>query len=214
MKESFFIFIGLSLGFFLQIIHFQLKKDKILNAFFLKKIALLVIFGIFCSKFLFSLTSYKYVPSFNGGFVFYGFLIPIFLVWFLSNSKDRKNLYFYNSIAIAMSASHAIGRLGCYLNSCCTGELLGIPVSILESLFLLGLFNYLRQRSREHDLFCSYVTLYALFRFTIEIFREDMVRGFVYELSTSQILSLFFLGAIILRRLFFERKTLEHKVLT
>ena len=211
MKQSFFVFIGLSFGIFLQIIYFQFKKDKILSSFFFKKIVLLVIAGIFCSKFLFSLTSYDYISSFNGGFVFYGFLIPFFLYWFLDNNKK---LYFFNSIAIAMSASHAIGRLGCYLNSCCTGELLGIPVSIVESLFLLGLFNYLRQRSRVHYLFSHYVALYALFRFTIEFFREDSVRGFVFELSTSQFLSLLFLVAIILRRLFFERKILEHKVLT
>ena len=210
MKQSFFVFIGLSFGFFLQIIYFQFKKDKILSPFFFKKIALLVIAGIFCSKFLFSLTSDDYISSFNGGFVFYGFLTPFFLYWLL----DNKKLYFFNSIAIAMSASHAIGRLGCYLNSCCIGDLFGIPVSIVESLFLLGLFNYLRQRSREHDLFLSYVTLYALFRFTIEFYREDSERGFVYALSTSQFLSLLFLGAIILRRLFFERKIPGHKVPT
>lgn len=51
-----------------------------------------------------------------------------------------------------------------------------------------------------------YLFLYAILRFILEFLRGDEIRGVVYNLSTSQIISIFILIFIIFRFMFTKIK--------
>ncbi|MEW6053211.1 MAG: prolipoprotein diacylglyceryl transferase [Nitrospirota bacterium] len=160
----------------------------------------------------------------EGGLVFYGgvlLAIPTVL-WYVK----KHSLPFWSTADIftpSIAIGHSFGRLGCFAAGCCygkTAELLpwGViftdpeclaptrlplhPTQLYESagefvnfLVLLGLR---RHKSFNGQLFMTYLLLYSVLRFTVEFFRGDISRGFIYsQLSVSQGISiLLFLGGI------------------
>ncbi|MDR2501794.1 MAG: prolipoprotein diacylglyceryl transferase [Oscillospiraceae bacterium] len=122
--------------------------------------------------------------------------------------------------AVGVSLGHAVGRVGCYFAGCCYGievhaenplalvypapplhypasappgvPLLNIP--LMESGFLLllhGILVAVYLRTRRRGLTAGlYLLLYALWRFVIEFYRGDTLRGEYFGLSTSQYISL------------------------
>lgn len=124
-------------------------------------------------------------------------------------------------LAPHVALGHAIGRLGCFAAGCCYGKhcdvstisvtfenafahsVVGVPLhdplyptqlfsaASLLLIFLATRFLVFRNRQWKGQVFWSYVGLYSLTRFSIEFFRGDLDRGFVFEhLSTSQFISL------------------------
>ena len=108
----------------------------------------------------------------------------------------------------------AFGRLGCFAEGCCYGREtsgpLGVvfaassiapndvpllPTQLFEAGFDLLLFAFLLWQYRRGvgawRQLGSYLCLYAVFRFVLEFFRGDAMRGFVGPLSTSQCISIF-----------------------
>lgn len=158
------------------------------------------------------------LKGFRTGFTFYGsllFVIPA-VVWYFRKMKwplwpmmDR--------IAIAGCIIHACGRMGCFFAGCCHGvptdswlgvsftatatqaDPVGVPLhptqlySVTLILTILVILVQLKRHQRfEGQLFLVYVSLYALGRGVIEIFRGDERRGFIIDgwLSHSQLISL------------------------
>lgn len=95
-----------------------------------------------------------------------------------------------NAIAPAVALGIAIGRLGCFLASCCYGRPTTVPWAIdfgdgqlrhptqlYESLFALALFVWLAHENRQHPppgrLFRQFVVAYCGFRFLIEFLRVE-----------------------------------------
>lgn len=144
---------------------------------------------------------------FNGGFVYYGGLLGI-LLGGLIYAKIRRLpvLNIYNLAAPAIPLFHALGRVGCYLEGCCYGieldepfTLFGfwtfdrVPTQLIEVVFELGmvaLILVLENVKRPKNSIRIYMISYAVFRFTIEFFRGDEIRGRFFGITTSQLISI------------------------
>lgn len=172
----------------------------------------------------------------EGGLVFFGgpILAVPFVVWYIR--KHKLNLWkTIDVFAPALVIAHAFGRLGCFSAGCCYGrptgnnwgvkfysdlvekEFQGInlhPTQLYESFSLLILFFGLLwiQRHKKFDgqTALSYFMVYPIIRSIVEIFRGDILRGFIIEpyLSTSQFISLLvFIGASV--ALFYRLKKIK-----
>ena len=170
-----------------------------------------------------------------GGFevVFYGGLLGGLVAILLYCRQYKVNfMSLLDLFAPAIALGHAIGRLGCYFAGCCYGMELpaghplaviyppvslaapaGVPllaVPLLEAAFLAALCVILvvlcLKANRPGLCFGVYLVAYSCWRFVIEFFRADAIRGADGWLTTSQYISiaLFVLGIIYflcLRRL-------------
>jgi phosphatidylglycerol:prolipoprotein diacylglycerol transferase len=162
----------------------------------------------------------------EGGLVFLGgplACIP-FGVWYMRKYK----LPMWKTMDVLIPGlviNHAFGRMGCLAAGCCYGkptggswgiklyselverDLRGVPLhptQIYEGVALLilffGLLAIFKKKSFDGQVVLTYFMAYPVIRSVIEIFRGDLIRGFVIDdvLSTSQFLSvLIFIGASI-----------------
>lgn len=161
----------------------------------------------------------------EGGLMFYGgvlLAVPT-AIWYMR--KNELGIWSTADLfAPSISIGHAVGRLGCFAAGCCYGKPAeGLPWAVTfinsESLARTGIplhptqlyesagefINFLilitlrRYQSFKGQLFWTYILLYSILRFTVEFFRGDEVRGFMYGgLSISQGISIImFTGAIV-----------------
>lgn len=148
----------------------------------------------------------------ESGLVFYGgviggVLMGLLYVKLYGIDIQKVSDLFFSAIPIG----HAIGRIGCYLAGCCYGILVdaehgkhfitlapgeyALPVQLYEAFFLFAFFAllmilmYTYSKRRPYFLSGVYFTGYGVWRFVIEFFRGDEIRG-VALLSTSQWISL------------------------
>lgn len=160
------------------------------------------------------------------GFVFYGGFIGAVLTLFLFTKK--KEISFVKAtdfFAPALALGHALGRIGCFLAGCCYGKatdsFLGVvfnnpdtlvphhlqhthlyPTQLFEAFANFILFFILakiyKRQSKAGLTTLTYLTSYALIRFTIEFFRGDDRGSSLLGLYPSQIIALiiFLISAI------------------
>ena len=148
------------------------------------------------------------------GFVVYGGIIAGFLTAIVY--CRIKKLYFleYFDLAVAsISMAQGFGRIGCFLAGCCYGReteawygitfknspfapnnIALIPTQLLSSaadfLHFFLLIYITKKKKTDGIVVSSYLILYSIGRFLIEILRNDP-RGNVSVLSTSQFISIF-----------------------
>ena len=158
----------------------------------------------------------------EGGLVFLGGPLAVipFLIWYLRKNKFPvwKTLDVFPA---GLVIAHAIGRFGCLAAGCCYGKptgtsfgvrlysdlverhLQGIPLHPTQlyesfSLFILflGLLYVFKRKVFDGQVALTYLLCYPIIRSVIEIYRGDLIRGFVIEdvLSTSQFISLIIFG--------------------
>ena len=166
----------------------------------------------------FSYASQKVVTA---GFVFYGGLFGA-LAGVYAFSKIFKIPFgaLTNKICPAFPLFHAFGRIGCLFAGCCYGKVIEkgfyhlsyepgisrIPVQLYESIFLILLFIlllWLTISDRKIALMPVYLVIYAVWRFIIEYYRGDKIRGIWGPFSTSQWISIsiiLFVGIIRLKK--------------
>lgn len=157
-----------------------------------------------------------------GGFVFFGGLIgAIAGLYIYSKQKWNRFLDLLDVYASILPLGQAIGRIGCYFNGCCYGEQYTgfmsvkyvidgketqvFPTWFIESGFCFLLFVcmfWISQKKYSGIYAAVYMMSYSLFRFVIEFFRGDSLRGVWNGLSTSQYISVlvFVMGAVIFIR--------------
>ena len=162
-----------------------------------------------------------------GGSVFYGGLIFAIIagaIYLAVTLKKRDKSVYYDLGAITAPLFHGFGRIGCFLSGCCYGVeskigfvyhnsfaegangVCRFPVQLVEAGLNFALFFVLwalfRKRKLEGKLMGLYFVTYPVYRFILEFFRGDAVRGFVGPLSTSQIISiaLFIVGVVLLAK--------------
>lgn len=142
----------------------------------------------------------------GGGLVFYGGLIGVLLgIAFYCKRKNIDCVNVYNMIAPAVPLFHTFGRIGCFMSGCCYGLELQkpwmlfdliifeqIPTQLIEALFealLFVIIIILQRKNKANDYLKIYMIAYAIFRFIIEFFRGDDIRGFYFGISTSQLIA-------------------------
>lgn len=160
----------------------------------------------------------------DSGIVFYGGM----LFFLLSADLAIRRFVLYRRasswglVALVVPLFHGFARIGCYFGRCCYGVVAKgalfahfyehrLPVQLIESGFnfllfiaLLLLYDH-RPRSRG-KLVRVYLWAYATFRFLIEFFRADAVRGGFGPLSFSQWVSVCILVGLALRAILRHRR--------
>lgn len=160
--------------------------------------------------------------SYFSGNVFYGGLLGglgAFLLYFRIKKLNYKE--YLDQGALFVPFFHCFGRVGCFLSGCCYGVESSIgfvyhhslveaangvrrfPIQLVEAglnLLLFFLLWYLFKKEKlQQRLLYLYFLIYPIIRFTLEFFRGDSYRGFLFGLSTSQLISiLLFLYAVIM----------------
>ena len=147
-----------------------------------------------------------------GGSVFYGGLLGAMGVAAIVIRCRRLSFADVTDCAApAAPLFHCWGRIGCFLAGCCYGvesdfgfvyehasveQANGVrrfPVQLAEALCLLIIFivlwQLLKKGRLKGKLFAAYLLIYAPTRFVLEFFRGDDYRGFIFGLSTSQLIS-------------------------
>lgn len=154
-----------------------------------------------------------------GGFVFWGGLMGAILgLYVYSIRKWDRFLDLLDTYASLLPLGQAIGRIGCYFNGCCYGktydgflsvkyivndmETSVFPTWFIESFFCFVVFVcfFCVSKKTFSGIYSAvYLMSYSLFRFVIEYFRGDSLRGVWLGLSTSQYISVcvFLIGIVI-----------------
>ena len=129
-----------------------------------------------------------------------------------------------NVITPGFAIFHVFGRMGCFFGGCCYGKIatwgialydepgvLRIPIQLIESGCILLIFIvllYIDKKIKNISLLSVYLAMYAICRFVLEFFRGDAIRGIWWGISTSQIISLLILLALLIRFIF-KRKPMK-----
>jgi phosphatidylglycerol---prolipoprotein diacylglyceryl transferase len=191
----------------------------------------------------------KYLLTSGGAF--YGGLIfgAVFAVWFIRrHALSYRQIADIAGPSLALG--HFFGRLGCFAAGCCWGRAAGhfplavtfsnlksnsltgvplytplYPTQLFEA--ILNLCNFLilmilyKKRKFKGQVFALYILNYSLIRFTVEYFRGDPDRGYVFggmenplaSLSVPQLICIIaFITALVLLRGFKKKGEKEHHV--
>lgn len=175
----------------------------------------------------------------NTGIVFYGGLFGLLIGYYWGlNSKliTIKDHHAIDVLAVCIPLFHAIARVGCFLAGCCYGiesDVLSIaytmtnngivdtanriPVQLIEAVYNVVIFIYLFILIRKDDwknrnLLLRYVVIYSCGRFLLEFIRGDTVRGIIYGVSFSQIISALVWLIILIITIRNKRKAEEKNV--
>lgn len=154
-----------------------------------------------------------------GGSVFYGGLFGAMVTGGLYYKKKGFPPVFADLTAMVAPLFHTFGRIGCFLGGCCYGipcdfgfiytqnpiamanGVRRFPVQLLEALFcfclFLLLFSLFRRGRCKNRLLALYLGVYSVGRFFLEYLRGDDYRGFLWGLSTSQLISILLLSGVL-----------------
>lgn len=154
-----------------------------------------------------------------GGSVFYGGLLGAMVTGGLYYKKKGFPPVFADLTAMVAPLFHTFGRIGCFLGGCCYGipcdfgfiytqnpiamanGVRRFPVQLLEALFcfclFLLLFSLFRRGRCKNRLLALYLGIYSVGRFFLEYLRGDDYRGFLWGLSTSQLISILLLSGVL-----------------
>jgi len=170
------------------------------------------------------------LSNFSGGFVFYGSFVTIIpiIIWYLRKHKIPV-LPMLDILAITTLIVHSIGRLGCFFAGCCFGKptesIFGIvfptshtPVHPSQLYEIIGILSILvvllfikKKQQFSGQIFLIYVSLYAITRSFLELFRGDP-RGFIIDeiISHAQFIAIL----IVITSMFFYQKIKNKQLIT
>jgi phosphatidylglycerol:prolipoprotein diacylglycerol transferase len=154
-----------------------------------------------------------------GGVFLGGFIAAVVAAIVLLRRYQLPALPSFDVLSPSLALGHAIGRIGCLMAGCCWGASCDLPWAITYSnpvaaqnlgtplgqplhpfpvysfLFNIGLYlvlaAYYKRRPAPGRVFGTYLVVYGIGRFVLELTRGDAARGFVLggSLSTSQLIS-------------------------
>lgn len=160
----------------------------------------------------------------SGGLSWHGALLGGFIavIWFA-----KKNKLSFGKLIDTLTPSFilglAIGRIGCFLNGCCYGKgAIGFiekfiahypfngryPAQLFE--FILGLFIFVilllweKKTKFAGELYLTFLLLYSIVRFTVDIYRYDPFS--IGHLALGQFISLIIMTASLGLIIFYRRK--------
>lgn len=184
-------------------------------------------------KIIWLIISGKEKSLISGGFVFYGGIIGGIIGAFIGKKiAGCKISDFIDIYGVLIPLVHCFGRLGCFCAGCCYGIRydgpfsvvysnplssvpvgVGIfPVQLLESFLLLclSIFLLVFLLKNKKNIFCLYLIIYAVIRFFTEMLRFDFERGFIFNISVSQFISILII-IITVSYLIFSKITINRK---
>ncbi|OGW80932.1 MAG: prolipoprotein diacylglyceryl transferase [Omnitrophica bacterium RIFCSPHIGHO2_02_FULL_51_18] len=217
---GFFVAMGMLAAFCLVVssaARFGFSRDAVSDLVFL-----LFVTGVIGARFFYVLQHFEEYGSApmkvfsvqQGGLVWYGgfmFAATSGLIYALRRRLPVLKLLDF--FAPLVPLSHAIGRIGCFLNGCCFGHFTEsgwgvllpgegaprLPVQIYESAFLLLLSLFLfvlsSKKHRDGEIFMGYVAGYGAGRFLLEFLRGDQI--LIFFLTIPQWTSVFLLAAAL-----------------
>lgn len=177
---------------------------------------------------------WKLFRVWEGGLVFYGGFLAALAVSLWYMHRNRMGLLKSSDILVpSVAIGQFFGRIGCFAAGCCHGKPSTLPWSVTFqeglatphiplhptqlyeasiNLFIFIALLWIRSSKRYHgQVLAWYLLLYGVGRFTVEIFRGDAERGFLFAyditpisqgydiLSTSQFISiLFFITGLVI----------------
>lgn len=201
-------------------------KEKILDVGFYTLLSAIIgsrLFYVFIEYKYYIKNPIDIFKLWQGGLVFFGGLLLALLVLIVYFRKNALPVWkTLDLFAPSLAIGHAIGRLGCFSAGCCHGKpadlpwsvtftnpdslaIIGVPVhptqlyeALSESIIFVILMLVRKYKRFNGQIFWIYTLLYSAVRFTIEFFRGDEARGFIYKnLSIAQgISAVLFITAI------------------
>ena len=184
---TFYVGLGLLAG--LLYYYFDLKRQGKTSEGAVKIVISALVFGVIGSKIPLLFEGYAWQQVLFGKSIVGALIGGMFGVIFVKKLFKIK-LKLGNTIAPSIALGMAIGRLGCFFNSCCYGIVaawgfdfgdgqLRIPTQLFESAFhfiAFGLLIYAKPKvKRPGILFKYYLLAYLVFRFLIEFIRENPI---------------------------------------
>jgi phosphatidylglycerol:prolipoprotein diacylglycerol transferase len=154
----------------------------------------------------------------EGGLVFFGGPLAVvpFVIWY--TRRHKMSFWRVGDVMIpGLVIAHMFGRFGCLSAGCCYGKPTGTnfgvrlysdlvdkayqgiplhPTQLYEAsaLFVLfwGLIWIFKRKVFDGQVIFTYFIAYPIIRSIVEVFRGDLIRGFVIDgvLSTSQFISI------------------------
>lgn len=160
----------------------------------------------------------------EGGLAVQGAIVAgIFSCWVFCKIKKMNFLKTLDLLVPYVALGQAIGRIGCFFNGCCFGKVIEtgfgvifpgqscmrIPTQLYSSFVLVVIFAlliYVRDKKKyDGYIFFLYCGLYSIFRFLMDYLRGDDLFSF-YEITLSQMISIFIFSLSLLFILLFNRK--------
>lgn len=169
------------------------------------------------------------VEFLQAGGVYYGGLIgAVFGSWLFARRHPELRFWnLADAAAPAIALGQSVGRLGCFAAGCDYGsattlpwavtftseyahQVVGVPLGVplhpyqlyesFASILFFGVLYWAwHKRQFIGQIFCFYLVGYGVLRFSLEFFRGDLDRGFLFGglLSTSQFISLLIVPAAV-----------------
>lgn len=157
--------------------------------------------------------NYISILDYFSGNVFYGGLLGgILSALIYSKAVHIDYKRYVDNAALFIPLFHFFGRIGCFLSGCCYGKECSLgfvykyslvesannvrrfPIQLVEAggnMIIFLLLCYLFNNKRfEKELLSVYLIMYSILRFSTEFFRGDQYRGFLFSISTSQLISM------------------------
>lgn len=194
---TYFQLLGILIG---GIVAFRLRMPKI-ESEHKKNLYICAVLGLIIGMKLPVLLSYEWNPSFilNGKSYMGGILGAFVGINLYKLFVRQTKQAFGGRFVIPLAIAAGFGKIGCYYNGCCNGEI-SVPTQIIESIFqfLMAIFLYIfyKKTQRADLLFPIYLLVYLIMRFIIEFVRIEP--RIIWGLTIYQILSIIFIPIVII----------------
>jgi len=147
----------------------------------------------------------RFWVDFDVGFVFFGGLLGAILAGLIfARIRGLSFMRGSDYYAVAIPMGHAIGRIGCFFNGCCSGHP-PHPVQLYESFGLALIALMCRavlkrveaEKAQTGTAFRCYLILYGLLRFLLDPFRADGRPERFLGFSHQQLIALLIVAAVL-----------------
>lgn len=177
----------------------------------------------FCTIFDEIITDPSIMLNFQSGFVVYGGILGGILGGFgYCKYKKWNFLEYFDLVMPEIALAQGIGRIGCFLAGCCYGKETDSPigitfhdsvfapngVSLVPTQLISAVLDFMlfailllvdKKKKAQGQVAAVYLILYSIGRFIVEMFRGDVERGAVGNISTSQFIAVFiFLAGVVM----------------
>ena len=136
---------------------------------------------------------------FKSGYAFLGGVLGSIVCVCLYCKKYKLDFEkLFSKFVVIYPLIYSISKIGCWLNGCCSGELLNIPLQIVDSIAMFCLTCWL-QKNKEANRIHNFLFIFGTYRFLEDFirFNRNVIFG-VFSLDQIICISFVFFGRIFL----------------